>query len=403
MQKIKQPKCISVFIAAVVVAAVGYRTILQAQTQASTTTLSASAHDRCSVHLPAPSGPFKVGRTSYHFMDRGFKAETMVYAWYPADAADSKIAAYIPFWEQARDRITDSVKRAFGAGSCALEERRALLHTVEDAPVAGKQPRYPLLLFSHGAGVASLTYAAQLEELASNGYIVAALEYTPAAAGLVVMPDGRPVKVDPERLRNTGTSPEERLAWEKKQIDEFAQTFRSVLDEMVRLDGPDIATHRLRGRIDFRRIGVFGHSFGGMAAFRTLQLDSRIHAGLNQDGLGSGMISFAKETPIDRPFALITPKRTAEQTKRYEELFNSLSQPAEWITLAGPQIEHMSFTDLPLFRAGENLEKRAAAIRNLQLVREFTRRYFDVELKEQPRSSMQPNPTVYPEVTLQTR
>jgi platelet-activating factor acetylhydrolase isoform II len=365
--------------------------------------LSALAQDQCSVNLPAPGGPFKVGRTPYHFVDRESKREMMVYAWYPADAGGTKTAVYIPYWEEARDRITESVKRALGAGLCALENKRALLHALQDAPVAGKEARYPLLLFSHGAGVASLTYAAQLEDLASHGYIVAALEYTPVTAGLVVMPDGQPVKVNPDQMRNPGTTPEERLVWEKKQIDEFAQSLRSALDELIRLDGPGVSAHPLRGRIDFSRVGIFAHSFGGMAALRALQLDSRIRAGLNQDGLSAGMIAFAKEVAFDKPFGLLTPTRTPEQNNRYEELFKVLPLPAEWITLAGPQIEHMSFTDLLLFRNAEDAGKRAAALHNLQLVREFTRRYFDVHLKGQPRATITFSADQYPEVTLRIR
>ena len=130
-----------------------------------------------------PSGRLRAEITPAPRSIAGSKSEMMVYTWYPAELADSKTAAYIPHWDEARDRIADSVKRALGAGSCAVAEKRALLHALEDAPVARTQARYPLLLFSHGAGVASLTYAVQLEELASHGYVVAALEYTPVTAG----------------------------------------------------------------------------------------------------------------------------------------------------------------------------------------------------------------------------
>jgi hypothetical protein len=84
-------------------------------------------------------------------------------------------------------------------------------------------------------------------------------------------------------------------------------------------------------------------------------------------------------------------------------LFNVLPRPAVWITLAGPQIEHMSFTDLLLFRGAEDAGKRAAALHNLQLVRKFTRRYFDVYLTGQPRALMSPSSAQYPDVTFRTR
>jgi hypothetical protein len=41
------------------------------------------------------------------------------------------------------------------------------------------------------------------------------------------------------------------------------------------------------GHLDFSRVGAFGHSFGGMAAAHACQIDRRIKACLNQDGLAA--------------------------------------------------------------------------------------------------------------------
>jgi predicted dienelactone hydrolase len=361
--------------------------------------LSTLSQAPCSVSLPPPTGQFNVGRTAYHFVDHASSREMMVYVWYPASSGSGKLANYIPRIEQAGNPIVESVKRTLGPAYCALQENRPLLHAIEDAPVATNQSRYPLLLFSHGAGAAALTYAAQLEDLASHGYVVAALEHPASTSGFVLFPDGRPVQV---ALRPPGNTPEARVQWEKDQIEGLATGFRFVIDEFTRRERPDTESHLLRGHLDFSRIGVVAHSFGGMGAVRAMQLDSRIRAGLNQDGMGGGVIAFATEAKLEKPFALMSPKKEKENS-RYVEFFNALPKESVWISLDGPQFEHMSFTDLLLLRAGEDTAKRSAAIRNLELVREFTRRYFDVHLNGRPATSLMPDAKAYPEITLMPR
>jgi hypothetical protein len=149
--------------------------------------------------------------------------------------------------------------------------------------------------------------------------------------------------------------------------------------------------------LDFSRIGVVAPSFGGMAALRAMQLDSRIRAGLNQDGMGGGVIAFATEAKLQKPFGLMSPKKERENG-RYAEFFNALPKESVWISLDAPQFEHMSFTDLLLLRAGEDAGKRSAALRNLEIVREFTRRYFDVYLNDRPATSLMSDALAYPEI-----
>jgi hypothetical protein len=228
---------------------------------------------------------------------------------------------------------------------------------------------------------------------------VAALENPASTAGFVLFPDGRPVQI---ALRPPDNTPEARVQWEKDQIEGLAGGFRFVIDEFTRRERPDTESHLLRGHLDSSRIGVVAHSFGGMGAVRAMQLDSRIRAGLNQDGMGGGVIAFATEAKLEKPFALMSPKKEKENS-RYVQFFNALPKESVWISLDGPQFEHMSFTDLLLLRAGEDTAKRSAALRNLELVREFTRRYFDVHLNGRPATWLIPDAKAYPEITVMPR
>src|SRR5690242_5677533 len=71
-------------------------------------------------------------------------------------------------------------------------------HAVQGAGFAHAVKRSPVLIFSHGGGEARETYTAQLEDLASHGYAVAAVTHTYEAA-LAIFPDGRHIVLAPKR------------------------------------------------------------------------------------------------------------------------------------------------------------------------------------------------------------
>lgn len=51
--------------------------------------------------------------------------------------------------------------------------------------VADAEPTYPVVVFSHGAGMSLETQTAQSQDLASHGYVVAAIDHTYVSAGTV--------------------------------------------------------------------------------------------------------------------------------------------------------------------------------------------------------------------------
>lgn len=86
-------------------------------------------------------------------------------------------------------------------------------HSYKDATPLMAQEKFPLLLFAHGMSLYSRQNTFQLEELASHGYVVVALNFTGDAA-TTVFPDGDRVDFTP--IENTITFLNSRIKlWEQ--------------------------------------------------------------------------------------------------------------------------------------------------------------------------------------------
>ena len=92
----------------------------------------------------------------------------------------------------------------------------------------------------------------------------------------------------------------DRLRW-------WADDIRFVLNELTRENRIGSSRLPFAGRLDLARVGAFGHSAGGQAAAHACQIDRRLRACLNQDGL-SGFAPYYLDTRgwgMDQAFMLI--------------------------------------------------------------------------------------------------
>lgn len=355
---------------------------IAANTAAQTPCTPAPADTGIGSPLPAPTGTFKVGRLARHV---GASAGTaapglMLYAWYPANAAATgRPAPYLAGWPDQQPILRPHAERMFREAFCAFDQGRIFSHALDSAAAANG--RFPVLVFGHGLGVPGFAYASQFEELASHGYVVMSVEHAPSAA-FVLFPDGRVESMDAAKWNAIGKLPQdspELLQFEQAQIEGGAVALRRAIDELPSIG----ASGPLAGRLDLDRVGVFGHSFGAMAAMRASQTDRRVRAVLTEDAFGPGLVAYASE---------IGKQMTARVGLLFRPLGNNVRGQIErmWslypngtilVTATSPGFAHMSFSDLLLLRAGDNAETRAQALRNLVLVRALTRTFFDNALK----------------------
>jgi hypothetical protein len=95
----------------------------------------------------------------------------------------------------------------------------------------------------------------------------------------VVLPDGLVAAYDPSSDSLPRTAPEKVLA---QQIEERVADLLLVLEQLATLN------ESLEGRLDLDRIGVMGHSNGGIAAVEACRQDARFRACLNLVGQQAG-------------------------------------------------------------------------------------------------------------------
>src|SRR4029079_14891108 len=151
---------------------------------------------------------------------------------------------------------------------------------------------WPVVLFSTGYGVERQLYTGLVQDLASHGYVVAAIDH-PHDANIVSFPDGHTVSI--------GKVGEKPNAISDALTVRVADT-RYVLDTLTRLNR-DSRNGAFSGLFNLAHIGMFGHSLGGATAAATMLSDRRLDAGLDMDGSLFGKVAV---TGLTKPVMLFS-------------------------------------------------------------------------------------------------
>jgi dienelactone hydrolase len=251
--------------------------------------------------VPAATGPSAVGRTSALLVDStrddvataGRDARRLrVTTWYPAIAGSGDPAPYVEGLERLRDGLVAS-------GSLGPLEVNGLAFVRDHARTGATPDRgaHPVLLLSPGNATNVAFYAGLAEELASHGYVVAGIDHTNQVAAVDL---GDRVAV------YAGNAPmSEAMTVVPARIDERVADARAVLEALA----TDPASLGLSAdQLDLDRIGMLGHSNGGVTAALMCRTDARVDACLNMDGqLGGGPLAARPDVqPPTKPFLYLT-------------------------------------------------------------------------------------------------
>jgi predicted dienelactone hydrolase len=208
--------------------------------------------------------------------------------------------------------------------------------------------RFPVVLYSPGAGDPRDWNVSLAENLASHGYVVITIDHT-GDGPAVQFPDGHVVDNGPlltafAQAYQTGTT----LAFFTKLMTARMADTTLVLNRLTTLP------RRLTNGMDTNRIGMFGHSAGGFTTANMMYTDPRIRAGINMDGTleynvqpnGTNLSEVAQHG-LNRPFLLMGNSSTNGSDIHREPSWAAFWQHQQgWkadITLNDSA--HASFTD----------------------------------------------------------
>lgn len=344
------------------------------------------------VELPAPTGALAIGRRTLNWSDEA-RLETMtddpadlrevtVHLWYPAAPESEGLAGeYIPRLESLKDALDRRTVKAF---------ERVHTHAKVDVPAAETSTPFPLIVLTHGTDMQSSQYSALAEELVSHGFVVVAVDH-PYQARAALLLDGRAVPMAADRWP---ALPPPSPTGEPDDSSQFAQFYRSLVE--VRMGDIDFVLAKLRDsdetglkdRLDFDRLGVIGHSVGGVTAAQLCHVDARFRGCVNLDGdYGNGPFFLEQQVRSAAAWMMITKSfvvsdeqlsawgKTRESwlamLAAHRERYFSLARGGSYrVVLDGA--EHESFSDDPYVFASLEEADVAQPLQLLNLTRSFS-------------------------------
>ncbi|MFI5492940.1 alpha/beta hydrolase family protein [Actinoplanes sp. NPDC051859] len=354
--------------------------------------------------LPAPTGPHPIGTVSVHLVDparpdpwHGNRRprELMVQLWYPARGAPGHPVApwlspaAVPHFEQAQ---------GIPAGALLLPDTHARMGAPVDRGRCGR----PLLLYSPGLHSNRSLGTIVVEDLASHGYLVAAVDHT-YDADQVAFPGGGVATYALPAVDDATIA--EALAVRTADI-------RFVLHRLVSLNAghnPDAARRRLpatlTGAFSLSQIGILGYSLGGATAAAAMRADPRLRAGINLDG--SFPAPAARGT--GRPFLLFgSDPGPGPGDPSWDQFWARQHGWKRELALLGTT--HTSFTDLEILLPqaapilGLTPDQVTQAIgtldprRAIHAQRDYVRAFFDLHLRRRDTRLLGRPSSRYPQI-----
>ncbi|KAK3669585.1 hypothetical protein LTR78_010523 [Recurvomyces mirabilis] len=144
-------------------------------------------------------------------------------------------------------------------------------------------PRHPVIVFSHGMASSRTSYTQYCAELASRGFVVAAIEHRDGSGpGSVIMSEGKVKHRFHINADQLDPSPETadfkvmQLAYRQAEIEETVRVLRQLNEGIggdfyrsnPREEGKDLA--EWRGRLIVDSMVISGHSYGATGALQAL-------------------------------------------------------------------------------------------------------------------------------------
>ncbi|SMR52089.1 unnamed protein product [Zymoseptoria tritici ST99CH_1A5] len=265
-------------------------------------------------------------------------------------------------------------------------------------------PEFPVIVMSHGMASSRMQYSQYCSELASRGFIVAAVEHRDGSGpGTTIMtPDGKSRDVfhyEAGELEPTPDTPkykELQLAFRQAEVEETARVLHMLNDgrgaevfrNNPRKEGIDLA--EWRGRLNTKRMVIAGHSYGATLALQALKgAPSERLPFVGGVILDPGKQSGPLNDDIDVPVVVVhsqswSAKHSIFQGRPHFEVVKDLvrkiideKKKYAWFVTA-KETSHPSVTDAPLIEplllawtTGSTIDARQGVLQYVKITEQF--------------------------------
>ena len=308
--------------------------------------------------LPTPTGPYAVGYTEEHLTDSSRQEwttpdendlrEVEFSIWYPTEATtQGRPLALDRRLAKSTAVNGDDVfgtARARGVLENSLDHFRLIdTHAVRGGEIVQVSGGFPVIFYSPALGTGRFDNTSLMVDLASQGYVVVAVDHPYTSGAPVSLSSGRQVDRDPGEP--SATEAGQRESW-LERVARWTATNSAdlsfILDHLTALNAdPGSPFHH---RLNLDSVGAMGFSLGGASAEQALADDPRFDAGVNMDGTHFGTV---RDTGVPVPslnilsadhVADISKARKGEQTQdegsienaRFQEQFHDRSTGPTW-------------------------------------------------------------------------
>jgi len=317
--------------------------------------------------VPPPAGSERVGTRVIHFVDEsrndpyldsGARRELAIRVWYPTSLGQNAkcvSASYAPpaVWN-------------YFAQLARVRPFPVKTNSCWETPVAAGQ--HPVIVFSPGFTATFTDYTFLTEDLASRGYIVAAVAHTYESTA-VELRDGRLAKsVIGSHLGGPAKADDRSIstAVQVRMLD-----LTAAVSELERLNSRDSAFAK---KLDLSRIAVAGHSLGALSAMLEVQVEPRFKAAILMDGFVPSALPSATKKPV---LLLGSGRERWDATDC--RLWNNLAGPRLAVNLAGT--EHAALGDWIWLTPNSIESGPMGPARTMSAIREYIAVFLDGYLR----------------------
>lgn len=356
--------------------------------------------------MTVPKGKYKIGTVAFDVIDENRKAiysdnlksnrKIKLQVWYPAE--DTKGFKQVP-WLQDGDIVAKGISKMMKLPDFLLSHTSLVMsNSYASAPISSGKDKYPLVIISHGwTGFRNLhTDVAEL--LASEGYMVIAIDHTYGSA-VTVFNNGEVEYLNNSALPEREITPNF-LEYANTLVNTYAGDIKITLDTLEKFNLGE-KNVMFKDRLDLTTIGLLGHSTGGGASVTTALHDKRIKAMLGLDAWVEPIKEEDIKIGLNVPALFLRSEQWEKglNNKNLLLLLDSSKNSRELYQING--INHLDFSMVymysPLskyFNITGKLDGRVAA----EIQQEFILNFYDKYLKNNSNSSVEKVSNKYNEV-----